>query len=129
MELVLRNVIFCDSVVPLLDNKIACYGIFSEITADKYPLTYPHFNVMCAWTNGTGFHIQQIKLLNPTRSLILTQSPEQYFTLEEETETVYVTTDVNQIVFTEPGTYYFQIFLDQTLVDEITLHFFEKEHN
>lgn len=129
MELVLRNVIFCDSVVPLIDNKIVCYGIFSEISSDKYPLTYPHFSVMCAWTNGTGFHIQQIKLLNPTRSLILTQSPEQYFTLEEETETVYVTTDVNQIVFTEPGTYYFQIFLDQTLVDELTLHFFEKEQH
>jgi len=127
MELVLRNVIFCDAVAPLLDNKIACYGIFNEVVSGDYPLNYPHFCIMCAWTNGTGFHIQTIKLLNPTRSLILTQSPEQYFTLEEETETVYVTTEVNQIIFTEPGTYYFQIFLDKTLVDEVPLYFLQKE--
>jgi hypothetical protein len=127
MELTLRNVIFCDSVVPLPDNKIVCYGIFNEITADEYPLNYPHFCILCSWTNGTGFHIQQIKLLNPTKSLIVTQSPEQYFTLNEETETAYITTDVNQIIFTEPGAYHFQVFLDQKLVDEIPLYFFQRE--
>lgn len=126
MELTLRNIIFCDAVTPLPDNKIICYGIFNEVAAREYPLNYPHFCVMCSWTNGTGFHIQQIKLLNPSRSLIVTQSPEQYFTLNEETETVYITTDVNQIIFTEPGTYYFQIFLDQALVDEMPLHFLEE---
>jgi hypothetical protein len=82
---------------------------------------------LCSWTNGTGFHIQQIKLLNPTKSLIVTQSPEQYFTLNEETETAYITTDVNQIIFTEPGAYHFQVFLDQKLVDEIPLYFFQRE--
>jgi hypothetical protein len=126
MELVLMNVVFCDSVIPLPDNKLVCYGIFNEITLPIYPFSYPHFSVMTAWSNGTGFHIQVLKLLNPTRSLIVTQSPEQYFTLEDETETSYVTTHLNQIVFSEPGTYYIQIFLDNNLMEEIPLHFRKK---
>lgn len=127
MELALVNVVFCDSVIPLPDNKLVCYGVFNELASPHYPFAYPHFSVMCAWSNGTGFHVQQLKILNPTRSLIVTQSPEQYMTLEEETETVYVTTDVNQIVFTEPGTYYLQVFLDNKLVDEKPLHFRQEE--
>ncbi len=123
MELALTNVIFCDSVIPLPDNKLVCYGVFSELSSSRYPFSYPHFSVMCAWSNGTGFHVQQLKLLNPTHSLIVTQSQEQYFTLEEETETAYVTTDVNQLVFTEPGTYHLQIFLDSRLVEERPLYF------
>ncbi|MFP4497279.1 MAG: DUF6941 family protein [Vulcanimicrobiota bacterium] len=123
MEVELLNVIFCDAVIPLPSNKLVCYGIFNEVTGEKFPLTYPHFSVMCAWSHGTGFHIQQLKLLSPNHSMIVTQSQEQYFTLEDETETAYVTTDVNQIVFTEPGTYYLQVFLDQKLVDEFPVHF------
>lgn len=127
MELTLRNVIFCDSVVPIMGARIACYGIFNDVYAPDYPLVYPHFSIMCSWTGGTGFHIQQIKLMNPSRTLILNQSPEQYFTPADETETVYLTTDLNQIVFTEPGTYCFQIFLDQELYDEVPLYFHIQE--
>lgn len=127
MEVVLMNVIFCDSVVPLPDNKIACYGIFNELSSPSYPFPYPHFSIMCSWSNGTGFHVQQTKILNPTRSLIVAQSPEQYFTLEEETETAYVTTDVNQVVFTEPGTYTLQVFLDGNLTEEVPIHFRKEE--
>lgn len=123
MEPVLFNVVFCDSVIPLPDNKLVCYGIFNELSSREYPFAYPHFSVMTAWTGTTGFHIQQIKLLNPNRTLILTQSPEQYFTVEDETETAYLTTDVNQIVFTEPGSYYFQVYLDQNLMGEFPIHF------
>jgi hypothetical protein len=126
MDIVLQNVIFCDSVVPLPDHKIVCYGIFSELSSLTFPFAYPHFSVMASWTNGKGFHAQQTKFLNPSRTLILSQSPEQYFTLENETETVYVTIDVNQVVFTEPGTYYFQIFLDGELAEEVPLHFRRK---
>lgn len=123
MELALINVIFCDAVVPLPSNKVVCYGIFNELQSPQFPFTYPHFSVMCSWSNGTGFHVQQLKMLNPTHSLIVAQSPEQYFTLEDESETAYVTTDVNQIVFTEPGTYYVQIFLDGKMVEEKSVHF------
>mgnify|MGYP000608740214 CR=1 FL=1 len=123
MELELLNIIFCDSVVPLPDKKMVCYGIFNELTIPELPFAYPHFSIMCAWSNGKGFHVQQIKLLNPSRSLIISQSPEQYFTLEEETETAYVITDVNRIVFTEAGTYYAQVFINNNLMGEASLHF------
>lgn len=123
MEVALLNVLFCDSVVPLPDRKLVCYGVFNELLSPEFPYACPHFSVMCAWSNGTGFHVQQLKLLNPSRSLIIVQSPEQYFTLEDETETAYVTTDVNQVVFTEPGAFTLQVFLDGKLVDEKSLIF------
>ena len=122
----LTNVLFCDSVVPLPEHKLALYGVFTDVFAPSFPFTCPHFNVVNQWSKGEGFHIQVVKLLNPSKSLIISQSPEQYFTLEEVTETAYVKTEVNQVVFTEPGTYYFQVFLDQKFISEFGLHLRER---
>jgi len=121
MDPVLRNLLFCDSVVPLLEGKLASYGIFTDLFADLFPLTCPRFSILCSWTQAPGFHIQQIKMLNPARSLIMHQSPESYFTLNDSSESAHVITDVNQVVFTEPGTYVFQVFLDHRPVGEYPL--------
>jgi hypothetical protein len=123
MELVLMNVIFCDSVVPLPGSKLVCYGVFNDQYTAAYPFTCPHFAVLCSWSNGTGFHVQKLKLLNPMKSMIMAQSTEQYFTLNEETETAYVITDVNQVVFSEPGTYYLEVTLDNNVMGEYPIHF------
>lgn len=123
MEPVLRSFIFCDAVVPGLDGKLTCYGTFSDLYSSKFPITYPQFCILTTWTRGVGFHIQQIKILNPTKTMVLCQSPQMYFTLNDETETANVKTDVNQIVFAEPGTYYFQVYLDNELLGEFPLHF------
>ncbi|MBM3462875.1 MAG: hypothetical protein FJX76_12300 [Armatimonadetes bacterium] len=122
MDPILRNFIFCDSVVPILDGKLASYGIFSDLFADHFPLTYPRFSILCSWTQAPGFHIQQVKMLNPARSLIMHQSPESYFTLNDTSESAHVIVDVNQVVFTEPGTYFFQVYLDNRPAGEYTLH-------
>lgn len=123
MEPTLRSFIFCDSVVPALEGKLICYGVFSDLFASKFPITYPQFCILTTWTKGEGFHIQQIKVLNPARTLIMCQSPEMYFTLNDQTETANVKTDVNQVVFSEAGTYYFQVFLDGEMLGEFPLHF------
>lgn len=121
MDPILRNLLFCDSVVPILDGKFVSYGIFTDIWVPQFPLTFPHFSLLCSWTQAPGFHIQQVKMLNPARSLIMHQSPESYFTLNDGTESAHVIVDVNQVVFTEPGTYFFQIYLDSRSVAEIPL--------
>jgi hypothetical protein len=127
MEPTLRSFIFCDAVVPALEGKLICYGVFSDIFVQKFPLTYPQFCILTTWTKGEGFHIQQIKVLNPQRTMIMVQSPEMYFTLNDESETANVKTDVNQVVFSEPGTYFFQVYLDGEMIGEFPLHFRLKE--
>lgn len=127
MDPELRSFLFCDAIVPAPDGKVICYGIFSDLFAPKFPFTYPQFCTMTTWSKGDGFHIQQIKIMNGAKSMILSQSPEMYFSLKDNTETVTVKTDVNQIVFHEPGPYYFQIFLDNELAGEFPLYLRLKE--
>jgi len=121
MEPVLRNFLFCDSVVPILGGKLAAYGIFSDLFTATFPLAYPRFSLLLTWTQAPGFHILQVKMLNPARSLIMHQSPESYFTLNDESESAHVIIDINQVVFTEPGGYIFQVFLDNRPVAEFPL--------
>ncbi len=126
MEPKLRSFLFCDAIIPGLDGKMICYGLFSDLFVPAFPITYPQFSAMSVWTGGEGFHIQQLKILSPSKNMILSQSPEMYFTLNSATESVYVKSDVNQINFTEPGAYIFQIFLDGEIYDEILLNLRQK---
>ena len=65
--------------------------------------------------------------MNSSKSMIVSQSPEMFFTLNNPTETVNLKTDVNQIVFQDGGPYYFQVFLDGELVEEFPLYLRLKE--
>lgn len=121
MEPVLKSFLYCDSIVPAPDGKLSLYGMFSDLYAKSFPITYPRFSVLSTWSGGVGFHVQRIKVVNPANTMVLHQSPELYFTLEEQEQTVHVQTDVNQMVFTEPGAYKFQIFLGGRLVQEMLL--------
>lgn len=128
MEPKLRSFLFCDAIVPALEGKMICYGVFSDLFIPKFPSSYPQFSTMAVWTKGEGFHIQQIKIMNPAKNMILSQSPEMFFTLGSQTETVNVKTDVNQLTFHEPGAYCFQLFLDGEIAGEFELHVRLKEN-
>lgn len=122
MEPVLKSFLYCDSIVPAPDGKLNLYGLFTDLFAKGFPITYPRFSVLSTWGGGLGFHVQRIKIVNPANTMMLHQSPELYFTLETQEQTVHVQSDVNQMVFTEPGAYKFQIFLGSRLAHEHHLH-------
>ena len=121
MEPTLRSFNFCDAVVPGDQGKLTCYGVFTDLWARQFPVTYPRFSILTTWSRGTGFHVQVLKLLNASRTMQLNQSPEMYFTLDDETQSTHVQVDVNQVVFPEAGPYLFQVYLDGRLVAEHTL--------
>ena len=127
MDPKLRSFIFCDAVVPALDGKMICYGVFSDLFVPKFPVTYPQFCVVSTWFRGEGFHIQQIKIMNSARSMIISQSPEMFFTLNNRTETVTLKMDVNQIVFQDGGPYYFQVYLNGEMVEEFPLYLRQRD--
>jgi hypothetical protein len=126
LEPILRSLQFCDAVVPAQAGKLTCYGVFADLYAAQFPATYPRFSILTTWGSGTGFHIQVIKMFNPTKSMQLHQSPEMYFTLDDESQTVHVQVDLNQIVFAEPGSYVFQVFLDSRMVAEHRLNYHKR---
>lgn len=112
---------FCDAVVPGGQGKLNCYGVFTDLWADSFPVAHPRFSVLTTWGHSSGFHVQVLKMFNPARSVMLNQSPEMYFTLNDETQSAHVQVDVNQLVFPEPGLYWFQVFLDSRMVAEHAL--------
>lgn len=118
---------FCDAVVPGGQGKLTCYGVFTDLWAEKFPVTHPRFSILTTWGQSTGFHVQVIKMFNPARTMLLSQSPEMYFTLNDESHSSHVQVDVNQVVFPEPGNYFFQVFLDSRLVAEHTLIYRKRE--
>lgn len=122
MEPTLRNFLFCDAVVPAPNGKMNCYGLFSDLFASHFPYTQPRFSILAGWSGGKGFQVQVVKMFNPARSALLHQSPEQYFTLEHEAQSAHVQIDMNQIVFTEAGSYIFQIMLHGRQVAEHRLN-------
>jgi len=123
VEPVLRSFLFCDAVVPAQGGKLMCYGVFSDLYSPIFPVTHPRFSILTSWSGGTGFHVQVIKMYNPAKTMLLNQSPEMYFTLEDESQTAHVQVDVNQAVFTESGSYFFQVFLDSRMIAEHRLNY------
>jgi hypothetical protein len=126
MEPALRNLLFCEAVVPAPASRFNCYGVFTDLFSSTFPVNQPRFTILTSWTGATGFHIQVIKMLNPAKSMVLHQSPEMYFTLEHESQTCHIQVDINQAVFTEPGAYVFQVYLDGRLLAEHRLNYHRK---
>ena len=121
MEPKIQSFLFCDSIVPLPQNKIAAYGIFTEIRPPSFPVTMPHFSILISWNRGDGFHRFQVKMLNPKKSLIMLSSPETFFVLPDAETTAHVEIKFNQIHFPEPGNYVFQVILNDEEKETILL--------
>ena len=74
MEPVLKSFLYCDSIVPAPDGKLNLYGLFTDLYAQQFPITYPKFSVLSTWGDGLGFHVQRIKVVNPANTMVLHQS-------------------------------------------------------
>ena len=121
MEPKLKSYLFCDAIVPLPEGKIACYGIFTEVRFPSFPNSLPQFNILTSWSGGEGFHRLKMKILNPKKSLIISTSPETYFTLPGPEITAHVEIKVNKILFPEPGSYVFRLILNDEDREDILL--------
>lgn len=121
MSVQLLSSLCCESVFPAPGAKLNYYGVFAELKAESFPLMVPRFSLVTSWSGGEGFHIQVVKMLSPSKSVVLHQSPEMYFTLESETQVAFVHVDFQQIIFAEPGVYELEIYLDSKKVSFYSL--------
>lgn len=121
MDPTLQSMVYCDAVVPSWDGKLICYGLFSELKAPSFPFACPHFCLLTTWVKGSGFFTQRLKIYNPQHSVLIAQSPEMYFTLDDPDQVVTLQVDVKQVVFSDTGTYMVQIILNDRIDAEFPL--------
>lgn len=89
--------------------------VFYELPFPQFPFKFPEgegFYVANGWCNGTGSHVQRMKILDPSRQNVLVDTQDQPFTLKKQDEPFMAVNYITGMAFESPGTYWFQVYLD-----------------
>ncbi len=104
------------------DERIRSFvGIFYELPFPDFPTPKFSFFVANGWCNGKGKFRQKMRLLNPDRKTAIIETPEQDFDLKDTTTPFMAVNYFAEMVLQQPGTYWFQTFLNGALVLEFPM--------
>lgn len=96
--------------IPADENRPPTFEhLFFELPFPEFPF-YVTFFLANGWANGEGRFSQQVKILKPDRSLLVGTDP-QPFELKTATEPFMVVNQFENVEFTAPGTYWFEVYL------------------
>jgi hypothetical protein len=97
--------------------------VFYEMPFPEFPFAFPEgqgFFVANGWCNGTGSHVQRMKILDPQKN-VLVDTNDQPFTLKRNEEPFMAVNFISGMQFAGPGTYWFQVYLNNQLALEYPL--------
>lgn len=101
------------------DDRIRSFiGIFYELPFPEFPTPKFNFFVANGWCNGKGKFRQRMRILNPDRKTAVIETPYQEFELTETTTPFMAVNFFAEMILQQPGTYWFQTFLNGKLVME-----------
>ena len=104
------------------DERIRSFvGIFYELPFPEFPTPKFSFFVANGWCNGKGKFRQKMRLLNPDRKTAIIETPEQDFDLKDTTTPFMAVNYFAEMMLQQPGTYWFQTFLNGALVLEFPM--------
>lgn len=104
------------------DERIRSFvGIFYELPFPSFPTPKFSFFVANGWCNGKGKFRQKMRILNPDRKTAVIETPDQEFDLKETTTPFMAVNYFAEMVMQQPGTYWFQTFLNNKLVMEFPM--------
>lgn len=104
------------------DERIRSFvGIFYELPFPDFPTPKFSFFVANGWCNGKGKFRQKMRLLNPDRKTAIIETPDQDFDLKDTTTPFMAVNYFAEMVLQQPGTYWFQTFLNGVLVLEFPM--------
>ena len=92
--------------------------IFYELPLPAFPFQFPEgegFYVANGWCNGTGAHVQRMKILDPSRENVLVDTNDQPFTLKRVEEPFMAVNFITGMRIEREGAYWMQVFLDNQL--------------
>jgi hypothetical protein len=98
--------------------------VFYELPFPKFPFQFPEgegFYVANGWCNGTGQHVQRMKILDPSRAKTLVDTQDQPFTLKKREEPFMAVNFITGMLFEGPGTYWMQVYIDGRMALEYPL--------
>ena len=100
--------------VPEEDGPPSFRSVFFSLPHPQYHFNFPKkgFFVANGWCNGQGNFTQEIRLLQPDKEKVLISTGKQDFELKE-IQTPFMAVNLFQIVFSQPGKYWVQIFLGE----------------
>ena len=108
--------VLCDDVRREDNGKFMLIGIFEAINAKNFPATHPALFVMNRWCKGEGSFTQKIRITNSKDKKMVFQTEDQPFTLEDIDRHHTLISKFNNLVFTDAGKYWLEVFLDKELV-------------
>lgn len=112
------------------DERIRSFvGIFYELPFPSFPTQKFSFFLANGWCNGKGKFRQKVRMLNPDRKSAVIETPEQEFELTEMTTPFMAVNYFAEMTLQEPGTYWFQTFLNNKLIIEYPLVVRKVEEN
>lgn len=95
------------------DERIRSFvGIFYELPFPDFPTPKFSFFVANGWCNGKGNFKQKMRILTPDRKSAVIETPDQDFDLKETTTPFMAVNYFAEMVLQQPGTYWFQTFLN-----------------
>jgi len=112
--------LLCDDIRLEAGNKLSLMGIFQSVYFQSLPATILKFALLNHWV-GTGEHTTEIKIVSPDRSRLVLQTAPSTFSLDPGGYADNVTFFTN-VFFAEEGPHIIQIYLNQIMVREVTLH-------
>jgi len=104
------------------DERIRSFvGIFYELPFPNFPTPKFSFFVANGWSNGKGKFRQKMRILNPDKKTAVIETPDQEFELTETTTPFMAVNYFAEMILQQPGTYWFQTFLNGKLVMEFPM--------
>jgi hypothetical protein len=98
--------------------------VFYEMPFPEFPFAFQEgqgFFVANGWCNGMGDHVQRMKILDTSKQKVLVDTGDQPFTLKKKEEPFMAVNFISGMRFEAPGTYWFQILLNNQVVLEYPL--------
>jgi len=111
----LQSSLLCDDVRQERNGKFILIGLFDAVASPTFPLRYPRLCMVNRWCSGQGHFTQTTKVLKPDRETVLLQGKSIPVRLNDEFATATNVELFLNVEFTEPGTYWIEIYLEDRL--------------
>ena len=117
----LNFTIICDDVRQEMGGKLSLMGLFENIYAPKFPAVHPRIAILTEWSGGQGEFRIKMRILAPDGKTVIRETNSK-MTLNGVN---YKHRDVSlhlTVEFKTPGTYWVENFLDEELINSISLN-------
>lgn len=108
--------VLCDDVRREDNGKFMLLGIFEAINAREFPARHHALFVANRWCKGEGSFTQKIRIINSQDKSVVFQTEDQPFQLADIDTHHTIVSRFNNLLFSNPGKYWLEVFLNDELV-------------